>query len=277
MATESKIRKPAVAGLFYSSHKNTLEKEVAVFLENAQTDMIINRLYGIVVPHAGYMYSGGVAARAYRQLLDRQFDTVVVISPSHHVYFEEISVFNGRGYSTPLGILDVDRDLAEFLVESHPNIIFSGLGHDEDEHALEVQLPFLQHVLNEFKIIPIVMGNQDKENIDILAEALSSVLRDQNVLVVASSDLSHYHKHDRAALLDKVVIDAVNNFDEEKLYADLQAGSCEMCGGGPVVTAMKVCRNLGARRSKVLLYRNSGDVTGDRSQVVGYMSGILYK
>ncbi len=276
MSDGNKIRKQAVAGLFYSSDKNTLEREVAVYLENAQGDMVINKLSGIIVPHAGYMYSGGVAARAYRQLVDRAYDTVVVISPSHRVYFEEISVYDGSGYSTPLGVVDIDRDLAGFLVESHPNIVFSGLGHDEDEHALEVQLPFLQHVLNDFKLIPVVMGNQDKENIDILSEALSSVLRDQNVLVVASSDLSHFHKHDRAALLDKVVVDNVNAFDEEKLYSDLQDGLCEMCGGGPVVTAMKVCRNLGAKRSKVLLYRNSGDITGDRNQVVGYLSGILY-
>lgn len=276
MSDVTKIRKQAVAGLFYSSDKNTLEREVAVYLENAQGDMVINKLSGIIVPHAGYMYSGGVAARAYRQLVDRAYDTVVVISPSHRVYFEEISVYDGSGYSTPLGVVDIDRDLSGFLVESHPNIVFSGLGHDEDEHALEVQLPFLQHVLNDFKLIPIVMGNQDKENIDILSEALSSVLRDQNVLVVASSDLSHFHKHDRASLLDKVVIDNVNAFDEEKLYSDLQEGLCEMCGGGPVVTAMKVCRNLGAKRSKVLLYRNSGDITGDRNQVVGYLSGILY-
>lgn len=277
MSIESQIRKPAVAGLFYSGQKSTLEKEVAVFLENAQSDMVINRVYGIIVPHAGYMYSGGVAARAYRQLVDRQFDTVVVISPSHRVYFEEISVYEGRAYSTPLGVIEVDRDLAGALVNSHPNIIFSELGHDEDEHALEVQLPFLQHVLDDFKLIPIVMGNQDKENIELLAEALSSVLENKNVLIVASSDLSHYHRHDRASLLDKVVVDAVNNFDEEKIYRDLQDGLCEMCGGGPVVTTMKVCRNLGAKRSKVLLYRNSGDVTGERDQVVGYLSGILYR
>jgi hypothetical protein len=277
MNIESEIRKPAVAGLFYSAQKETLEREVAVFLENAQSDMVINKVFGIISPHAGYMYSGGVAARAYRQLVDRNFDTVVVISPSHRVYFEEISVYQGKGYSTPLGVLEVDRELSKDLVDAHENIIFSGLGHDKDEHALEVQLPFLQHVLDDFKIIPISMGNQDKENIDILADSLSRVLQDKNALVVASSDLSHYHRHDRAALLDKVVVDAVNNFDEEKLYKALQDGLCEMCGGGPVITAMKVCRNLGAKRSRVLLYRNSGDVTGERNQVVGYLSAVLYK
>lgn len=276
MSLNSQIRKPAVAGLFYSGHKSTLEKEVAIFLENAKGDMTINKVYGLISPHAGYIYSGGVAAYAYRQILDREFDTVVVISPSHRVYFEEVSVFQGKGYSTPLGNIEIDNEIATELVSKHPKIIFSSLGHEIDEHSLEVQLPFLQHVLNSFRLVPIVMGNQDLKNINILSEALSEVLVNKNVLLVASTDLSHYHRQDRATLLDNVVVDAINQYDENTLYSALQDGTCEMCGGGPVVTTMKVCRELGAKKSKVLLYRNSGDITGDRSQVVGYMSGLLY-
>jgi len=276
MSIENQIRKPAVAGLFYSGQKNTLEREVAIFLENAKGDMVINKVHGLIAPHAGFIYSGGVAAYSYRQIVGMEFDTVVVISPSHRVYFEEISVFDGKGYSTPLGTIEVDSVVSRELVEKHPNIIFSDLGHDADEHALEVQLPFLQHVLTDFKLVPVVMGNQDIGNIDILSNALVSVLKDRNALIVASSDLSHYHRNDRAELLDKVVVDAVNAYDENTLYDALQDGKCEMCGGGPVVTAMKVCRELGALKSKVLLYRNSGDVTGEWAQVVGYMSGLLY-
>jgi AmmeMemoRadiSam system protein B len=276
MSPNIQIRKPAVAGLFYSGNKSTLEKEVAIFLENAKDDMVVNKVYGLIAPHAGYIYSGGVAAYAYRQIIDREFDTVIVISPSHRVYFEEISVFQGMGYSTPLGNIEIDQNVATALVSKHPSIIFSGLGHEIDEHALEVQLPFLQHVLNNFRLVPIVMGNQDWKNIEILSTALSEVLLDRNALIVASTDLSHYHRQDRAALLDNVVVDTINQYDEKALYSALQDGTCEMCGGGPVVTTMKVCRTLGATKSKVLLYRNSGDITGDRAQVVGYMSGILY-
>ncbi len=272
-----KIRQPAVAGLFYSSQKETLQREVAMYLENSPQVEDINTVYGLVAPHAGYMYSGGVAARAYRQLLDRQYDVVVVISPSHRIYFEEVSVYDGSAYSTPLGQIEVDVELARAIAQEHPRIIYSGIGHDIDEHALEVQLPFLQHTLEEFKLVPIVMGDQNDENVLALANALSKHLKGKKALVVASSDLSHYYSYDKAVLLDQVVVEDLNNFDDEKLAHDIKAGVCEMCGGGAVLATMKTCRALGAEKSRVVLYRNSGDVTGDRSQVVGYLAALFYR
>ncbi len=271
------IRKPGVAGLFYSGKKETLEREVAIYLESATQMEIVNRVYGLVSPHAGYMYSGGVAARSYRQIVDREFEVVVVIAPSHHVYFEEISVYDGDAYRTPLGDIPVHKELARELANKHPNLIYSSLGHEGDEHSLEVQLPFLQHVLGDFRLIPIVMGNQDHANIMVLADALTELLQGKQALIVASSDLSHYHSSDKANVLDNVVVEHINNFDEDRLEEDLQRGLCEMCGGGPVIAMMKACRNLGANKSKVLIYRNSGDVTGERSQVVGYLSAMIYK
>ena len=272
-----KVRLPGVAGLFYSGQKNTLEREVAIFLETATPLEIVSEVYGLVAPHAGYMYSGGVAARSYRQVLDREYEVVVVIAPSHHVYFEEISVYDGDAYQTPLGNVEVHKELAKELTQKHPNIIYSDIGHEKDEHSLEVQLPFLQHVLGDFLLIPIVMGNQDHGNIQILSDALSDLLKDKKALIVASSDLSHYYSSDKAMVLDSVVVEHINNFDEDRLEKDLQVGLCEMCGGGPVITMMKTCRNLGANKSKVLIYRNSGDVTGERDQVVGYLSAMIYK
>lgn len=273
----NKIRKAAVAGHFYSREKETLQREVAMFLENSLAMDRVQRIYGLVAPHAGYLYSGGVAARAYRQVVDLDFDVVVVIAPSHHVYFEEVSVYNGEAYHTPSGRIQVDIELACQLEDAHQNIILSDLGHSNEEHSLEVQLPFLQHVLDDFKLLPIVMGNQDEANINALSGALSEVLQDKKALVVASSDLSHYHSYDKAALLDKVAVESINNFDDQQLFSDWQNGVCELCGGGPVLVTMKTCRNLGATKSKVLLYRNSGDVGGDKSQVVGYLSAIFYE
>ncbi len=274
---QSKIRDSAVAGMFYSGDKNTLEREVAVFLENSPQVDIVTEIYGLVAPHAGYMYSGGVAARAYRQIIDREYEVIAVIAPSHRVYFEEISVYDGDFYRTPLGDIPVDKKLAAELAAAHPNIVHSDLGHDIDEHALEVQLPFLQHVLGSFNLLPIVMGNQDEANVDVLSDALSKILAGKKALVVASTDLSHFYGYDKASLLDKVVHESIANFDEQKLAADLQDNVCEMCGGGPVLVTMRVSRNLGAKRSKVLLYRNSGDVTGEKSQVVGYLAAMFYK
>ena len=273
----NKIRESAVAGYFYSKEKETLQREVAMYLENSQPADNVKKIYGLVAPHAGYMYSGGVAARAYRQIVDSDFDVVVVIAPSHHVYFEEISVFDGEAYTTPFGLVKVDKELAAELEATHPQIILSGLGHNNEEHSLEVHLPFLQHVLDDFKLLPVVMGNQDEANINALSEALPRVLKDKNALIVASSDLSHFHSYDKAVLLDKVVVEDINNFDDRQLFADWQNNVCELCGGGPVLVAMKACRNLGATKSRVLLYRNSGDVSGDKSQVVGYLSALFYE
>jgi len=277
MSAKDKIRKPAVAGMFYSGQKDNLTREVAVFLENSSAVEGVKKVYGLVAPHAGYLYSGGVAARAYRQIVDHEFDVIVVISPSHRIYFEEVSVYDGAAYSTPLGEIRVDQDIAQQIANGHEKILYSDLGHDVDEHALEVHLPFLQLVLDDFKLVPIVMGNQDYENIKILSDSLSKVLKGKNALIVASTDLSHYYNYGKASVLDDVVVDSIKRFDEEKLYKDLQGGLCEMCGGGPVITAMKTCRTLGADKSKVLLYRNSGDVTGDKNQVVGYLSAMFYE
>lgn len=271
-----KIRQPAVAGLFYSSQKETLQREVAMYLENSPSLDDIQTIYGLVAPHAGYMYSGGVAARAYRQIVDREYEVVVVISPSHRVYFEEVSVYHGKAYSTPLGEIPVDTELAQAIAGEDSRLIYSGIGHDIDEHALEVQLPFLQHTLEDFKLIPIVMGDQNDENVQALSDALAKHLKGRKALIVASSDLSHYYSYDKAVLLDGVVVEDINNFDDKKLAHDLKNGVCEMCGGGPVLATMKACRALGASKSKVILYRNSGDVTGDRSQVVGYLAALFY-
>ncbi|MEJ2542909.1 MAG: AmmeMemoRadiSam system protein B [Calditrichaceae bacterium] len=277
MASIDKVREPAVAGMFYSGRKENLTREVAVFLENSNVIEDVEQVYGLVAPHAGYLYSGGVAARAYRQIVDREYDVVIVISPSHRVYFDEVSIFNGSAYSTPLGQVSVDKELAQEICACHEDLLYSDLGHDVDEHALEVHLPFLQIVLEEFKLVPIVMGNQDRDNITILSDALAKTLKDKNALIVASTDLSHYYNHTKASVLDEVVLENTRNYDDDKLYDDIQSGACEMCGSGPLITTMKACRALGATKSKVLLYRNSGDVTGDRNQVVGYMSGMFYK
>jgi AmmeMemoRadiSam system protein B len=272
-----KIRQPAVAGMFYPEKKMELDRTVAIVLEESQEYNIPGVIQGMVVPHAGYMFSGGVAARAYRQVFKHDVDIVVVISPSHCEYFTEISIYDGYAYSTPLGALPVDRDIAEKLLATSPQIILSDKGHRFDEHALEVQLPFLQKVFNKFRFIPIVMGEHSQDNIQSLANGLAQVLKDEKALIVASSDLSHFYTDEKATSLDQIVVENMENFDDEKLFEDLKSGRAEMCGGGPAMATMKACKHLGADKGRVLLYRNSGDITGDRSEVVGYLSAIFYK
>ena len=277
MSDDIKIRPPSVAGMFYPEKKMDLDQEVAMVLEESKDYNIPGEIVSIIVPHAGYMYSGGVAARAYRQMLNRKIDTVVVIAPSHREYFREISVYDGHAYSTPLGTVPVDKVLAQNFAETNPEIILSEKGHRFDEHALEVQLPFLQKIFDDFRFLPIVMGEHTRENINMLAQGLYQVLKNENTLIVASTDLSHFYNNEEASALDQVVIENIKNFDEEKLYQDLHSGKCEMCGGGPAMAAMKASKLFGAKKSEVLLYRNSGDITGDKSEVVGYLSAVFYK
>ena len=277
MVINTKIRQPAVAGLFYPEKKASLDQNLAYLLEESRDYKIPGQIFGLIVPHAGYAYSGGVAARAYRQILDQDFETVIIIAPSHCEYFTEISIYDGFAYATPLGSLPIDQDLARRLSEASPQIILSEKGHRFDEHALEVQLPFLQKVLQKVKIIPVVMGEHSKENISALSAAIFSLVENKKMLVVASTDLSHFYQTDRAENLDNIAVGNIENFDEHKLFLDLQNGNCEMCGGGPAIATMQIARLLGADQSKVLLYRNSGDITGDRKEVVGYLSAVLFK
>jgi len=277
MSTNPNIRQPAVAGLFYSGKKIDLEREVEIFLENAPEVDIPGRVIGLVAPHAGYMYSAGVAARAYRQVFDADIEVVVIIAPSHREYFTEISVFNGSAYTTPLGNIPIDKNLAKKLAESNPQIILSEKGHRFEEHALEVQLPFLQKVLDDFQLIPIVMGEHSHDNVETLADGLKLVLEDKKALIIASSDLSHFYNATKAESMDKIVHEKIADFDDDGLFSELQAGNCEMCGGGPVVTVMKASKLLGAKNSQVLMYRHSGEVTGDKSEVVGYLSAVIYE
>ena len=277
MSTNPNIRQPAVAGMFYPDKKLDLDREIAKYLENAPEIDVPGKILGIIAPHAGYMYSGGVAARAYRQILDYDIDVVVVISPSHREYFTEISVFNGSAYATPLGLIPVEKNLAMELADTNSQIILSEKGHRFEEHALEVQLPFLQKVLEDFQLIPIVMGEHSKDNINTLSNGLSTILKSKKALIVASSDLSHFYDASKAKSMDKIVHEKVAAFDEEGLFYEIQTGTCEMCGGGPVVSVMQTCRLMGANNSRVLMYRHSGEITNDQSEVVGYLSAILYE
>ena len=277
MSNSQKIRPPAVAGMFYPAKKDSLDQEVAMVLEESREIDLQGDIVGMVVPHAGYMYSGGVAARAYRQIVDSDIEVVVVISPSHCEYFTEISVYDGYAYSTPLGTLPVDKKLAQEIVAQSPQIVLSEKGHRFEEHALEVQLPFLQKTIDSFRFVPVVMGEHSQDNIQSLANSLAQVLKGKKSLLVASTDLSHFYDDEKANTLDQVVVDDIENFDDVQLFKDLQSGDCEMCGGGPALAVMKASRLLGATKSQVLLYRNSGDITGDRGEVVGYLSALFMK
>ena len=271
------IREPAVAGAFYPDKPEVLSRDVKRYLENAKKEKIEGDIVALVSPHAGYMYSGQVAAYAYKLVEGRTFDSVVVVAPSHRALFKGASLYDRGGYRTPLGVVPIDTELSKKMMERRKEIQFLPEAHSQ-EHSLEVQVPFLQVVLKTFNLIPIVMEPYwSWDTCQTLGSAIAETVKGKNVLLVASSDLSHFHSYDQAVKLDKIVLNHIERFDPEGLNRDLRSDRCEACGGGPIISIMLAAKALGAGQGKVLKYLNSGDVTGDRSRVVGYGAGVFYK
>ncbi len=273
------IRKPAVAGLFYPGEPAELVKTIAGLYAQVEKVSLSGRPLALVVPHAGYLYSGRTAAAAYKLLAGEQFETVVIVSPSHTVFFKGSSVYAGDGYETPLGVVEIDKERSQRIAGINPSVYFSKMGHasgsTRGEHALEVQLPFLQVVLGSFKLVAIVMGDQEEESVRSLGEVLNSALKDSDTLMIASTDLSHFHSEKVARRLDTSIREAVEQFDPDLLLERLATGKGEACGGGPMAAVMMAARRLGASESKLLHYATSGETTGDFSEVVGYLSAAV--
>jgi AmmeMemoRadiSam system protein B len=276
-AMSEDIRKSIIAGSWYPGRPETLRSQIQGFFQPVpETQGINGELVALIVPHAGYIYSGGVAAFAYKLLLNRTFNQVVIVAPSHRYPFRGASIDQKTGYETPLGVIPVDRALGLTIAEKSPIFSYVPQGHAQ-EHALEIQLPFLQETLRNFSIVPIIQGSQDPATCEEMAQGLAKALKGKKVLLIASTDLSHFHPYGQATSLDKKVLERVAAFDEKGLMEDLTKDKVEACGGGPMVTVMKTAKLLAADRSRVLKYANSGDVTGDRSGVVGYMAAAVFK
>jgi len=276
---KSSVRQPAVAGAFYPAQPDELRRMLDDYLAQADEPALPGRLVALIAPHAGYIYSGKVAAHSYALLKGRKYQRVVVVAPSHFEAFAFNSVYNGDAYATPLGNIPVDKEFAAKLAKLSPLIQLSTRGHaptqQQGEHALEVELPFLQRTLGDFKLVPIVMGDQNYETERALGVALAKMLKGTDTLLVASSDLSHYHTYDEATKMDDKVLKAIARWDYLSLSQNFETRTWEACGGGPIVAVMIAAERLGANQAKILKYANTGDVTGDRSRVVGYGAAAL--
>jgi AmmeMemoRadiSam system protein B len=271
------VRPSPIAGSWYPGASGALRQRVQAFLDAAETaspDRIEGRLVALVSPHAGYTYSGGVAAHAYRLVQGARYDVVVIVAPNHSIYNPAPLLTSGHAaYGTPLG----DVPLAEELLAALDARLGLSQVRRDGEHSLEIQLPFLQVALaGEFQLLPIMINDRSSKSWYNLGEALADLLRDQNVLLVASTDLSHFENAETAARLDGAVTDRIAAFDPEGLLDVLATGKGKACGGGPTVAVMLAARALGANRARLLKYATSGDVTGDYGRVVGYAAAALY-
>jgi len=272
---KSSIRPSILAGSWYPASADTLRKTVLRYVGQATVPVVKGTLRAIIVPHAGYRYSGQVAAYAYKLLQSHPFTRIILVGPSHRIPFAGVSVNLQHGYQTPLGIVKVDLKTARTILNADPAVHWYKDAHAV-EHSLEIQLPFLQTVLKNFTIVPILMGSQDYETCNMLARVLSRIMPSlDNTLLLASSDLSHYHDYSTAKALDARFIELVKDMNPRGLYEALRTGQCEACGGGPVISILLACQALEANRVLILKTANSGDVTGVKDRVVGYMAGAI--
>jgi len=280
-ANPQNVRSAAVAGGFYPADPKILSAMIDDLLAHASPPPINDPILAVVAPHAGYQFSGPVAAYTYAVLKGRKFSRVVVIAPSHYESFDFTSVYDGDAYATPLGTVRVDNAFAKQLTKMSPTIRLSSQGHiptpNGAEHALEVQLPWLQRVLGDFALVPIVMGDQSYENSRALGVALAKLIQGSDTLIVASSDLSHYHPYDEAVKIDHKTLNALEEWDYLSMSRNFEARVWEACGGAPIVAAMIAAERMGANQALVLKYANSGDTTGDHSRVVGYSADVFVK
>ncbi len=266
------IHDPVVAGTWYPASASELKKQIEEYLNQVPAVDSKGRTVAIIAPHAGYIYSGQVAAHSFKAVRGQKFDSVIVIGPSHFVPFRGVATYDCAGFRTPLGVIPLDSELIAALMKRESRIedlpeVF------RQEHSLEAELPFLQVVLPSFKLVPLVMGDHDITASRWLAEAIVECTKGKSVLIVASSDLSHYHSYDVAAEMDHRLLQKIGALDIDGVDQCLDSRKCEACGQGPIMTAMLAAKKLGADRCDILQYANSGDVTGQKSSpggVVGY-------
>lgn len=271
------MRLPAVAGQFYPADRTRLAAQVENFLEDADLPSVEGRIVGVMVPHAGYIYSGPVAGFSYKALRGKPIRTVIILGNSHSAYFAGAALSPDSAWDSPLGPVEVDLEVNEQLLAADRIFTHSRSAH-ANEHSLEVQIPFIKTVLPSAKIVPILLGAVERDDLATIAEALAPVLRRQDTVLVASSDMAHYPAYEDAQRSDKAMLEAIKSLDPDQIrQRDRELMSrripnlrCTLCGLDAVETTVLVGKKVGVTEAKVLKYLNSGDTAGDKGQCVGY-------
>jgi len=275
-----KIRRSIIAGSWYPGTPGALRSTLEGYFNNVEPTTLDGELVGLIAPHAGYMYSGQTAAYAYKQLEGKSYPIVVILSPLHRLWGAGPFVTTSAdAYETPLGQVPVNTALVDALDR---RIGLNRVFHD-DEHSLEIQLPFLQYILGEFTLVPVMIGAPDVTAARELAPALAEVIQEEaqdNTLIVASTDLHHITDYNEVVRRDKVVVEAIASYDLTRIERVLSPPDCSVCGRVGVVAMLRAARTLGADRVRILHHTNSGDVTGIRvpgQYTVGYLAAAVYK
>ena len=281
-----KIRRPSQAGMFYAGTAESLKKQIEeCFLHKLGPGKIPKvaksgprKVVGLICPHAGYVYSGPVAAHSYYRLArDGIPEVFVILGPNHMGYGSAIALMNEGIWRTPLGDVEIDYQTASKILRASEVIDIDDTAH-RFEHSIEVQLPFLQYLYgSEFKFVPIAFLMQDLESSREVGRALAKALEGKNAVIIASTDMTHYEPHEQAVRKDKLALTAVEKLNEEEFYSIIESYNISACGYGPVAALITAAKLLGVKKAEILCYKTSGDVTGDYSSVVGYASACFTK
>lgn len=269
-----KVRKPVFAGSFYPADRESLGSLIDSYLNEIEqkSKKVAGHVFGIIAPHAGYEYSGKVAAYAYSQIKGKGYQTVIIIGSSHRVPFRGIAIYPEGSWETPLGTVAIDHEMARGIMNSC-RVVRSLPAAFEQEHSIEVHVPFLQRTLSGFKIVPVVTGAMNMDDLHLFVDVLSNTMKRNpgNILIVASSDMSHFHSYETANRMDAIALKDIAQLNVDSLRQHLQKEECELCGAQGVLSLLMLARKMNARAT-ILNYANSGDVTKNRSKVVGYCS-----
>jgi hypothetical protein len=269
------IRKSVVAGQFYPGEKKELKNMIKSCFEHKfgpGTDSIepSEKIFGVVCPHAGYVYSGPTACHSYKSIANQNPELVIIIGPNHFGVGKDAATMIDAQWQTPLGMVQVDSESAKQVAEISKFIEIDEYSHSQD-HSLEVQVPMLQEIFsNDFQILPIILRSQDMETAIDVGNAVAEIAKKKNAIIVASSDFTHYEENSFAHQQDKALIEPILEMNIERFYQVLNERRVTACGYGAMASAMIACKNLGAIRGKLLSYATSGDVSGDTESVVGY-------
>lgn len=269
------IREPVVAGQFYPGQKEDLENMIKYCFEHkygpgSQPIESSEKVFGVICPHAGYVYSGPTASHSYKSISSLNPELVIIIGPNHFGVGKDAATMTDAQWKTPLGMVQVDSEAAKEVAEKSKFIEIDNYSHSQD-HSLEVQVPMLQSIFsNEFQILPIILRAQDLEVARDVGNAVSEIAKKRNAIIVASSDFTHYEENSFAHSQDKALIEPILEMDVERFYDVLMKKRVTSCGYGAMASTMIACKNLGATKGELLSYATSGDVTGDTASVVGY-------
>lgn len=271
----NKIRKSVIAGTWYPGTRSELFDLIKQYFNNVPDQNFTAEPFGLISPHAGYSYSGQTAAYGYSLLKDKNFDLIIIISPFHSMTFNSYLTTKADFFETPLGRVKVEQELLHELSEK---IDLKFLSADE-EHSIEIQLPFLQYIFDEFSLLPIMVGHRDVYRIDKISEYIFSIIQDKKALIIASSDMHHIDNYEQVKLRDEKAINTLKTFNVEKIRNFLSSPDCSICGNVPISILFELSKKFNAIQSKILNYTNSGDVTGIKSTghyTVGYLSAVIY-